>query len=69
MRIYPVVIEVIRAPGTDDVLPLSKPIVGVSGKVHKELLVPAWTIVSISMVGYNLCVYPLYSHPGWNPKD
>ena len=59
MRIYPIVIDFIRAPKKDDVLPLSKPIVGVSGKVHKELLIPAGTVLTISPVGYNLYVHPL----------
>lgn len=39
-------------------MPLSKPIVGVSGRVYHELPVPAGTIVTISTVGYNLCVHP-----------
>jgi len=54
LRVYPIVIEIPRAPEVDDVLPLSKPIVGLSGKVYKELPVPAGTIVMISTFGYNL---------------
>ena len=42
----------------DDVLPLSKPVVGVSGKVYKELLVPAGTTIMISQMGYNVYVCP-----------
>lgn len=40
----------------DDVLPLSKPFTGISGKVYKEFSVPAGTVVLISPIGYNLCV-------------
>lgn len=59
MRVYPIAIEIVRTPNKDDVLPLSKSLVGVSGKIYKELPVPAGTIISISTVGYNLCVRPL----------
>ena len=59
MRAYPVAMEVLRAPKKDDVLPLSKPIFGVSGKVYKELPIPAGTAITISTVGYNLCVHSL----------
>jgi len=54
LRVYPIAIELIRAPKKDDVLPLSKPIVGVSGKVYKELPIPAGTRVMISTVAYNV---------------
>jgi hypothetical protein len=37
------VIEVWLTPKEDDVLPLSKPVVGLSGKVYKELPIPAGT--------------------------
>lgn len=47
-----------RVPKKDDVLPLSKPVVGISGKVYNELYVPAGTSVTISTVGYNLYVFP-----------
>ena len=56
-------IEISRAPEVDDVLPLSKPIVGLSGKVYNELPVPAGTIVTISTSGYNLYVLPLSTPP------
>ena len=49
-------IEIQREPKKDDILPLSEPIVGVSGKVYKELHVPAGTPTFISTTGYNLCV-------------
>ena len=38
----------------DDIIPLSKPIVGVSGKVYNELTVSKGTPVVISMFGHNL---------------
>ena len=56
LRVHPVAIEIPRVPKKDDVLPLSKPLVGVSGKVYNELPVPAGTATFISTVGYNLYV-------------
>jgi hypothetical protein len=56
LRIYPTLIEIMRVPKKDDVVPLSKPVVGISGKVYKELPVPAGTQVFISTVGYNVYV-------------
>ena len=44
-------------PKQDDVLPLSKPVVGDSGRVYKEILVPAGTLTTISTIGYHLCVH------------
>ena len=66
MRVYPVAIEVWLTPKEDDVLPLSKPIVGLSGKVYKELPVAARTLILISALGYNLYVLPLRLHPREN---
>jgi len=43
-----------RVPKKDSVLPLVTPIIGISGKVYKELPVPAGTLMNISIVGYNL---------------
>lgn len=63
LRLYSVANELARTAAKDDVLPLSKPIVGLSGKVYKDLLVPAGTIVTISTVGYNLYVVPLLHIP------
>lgn len=54
LRVYPIVTELQRVPKKDDVLPLSKPVVGVSGKVYKELLVPAGTTIMVSQMGYNV---------------
>jgi len=54
LRCYPIVVEIQRVATKNDVLPLAKPIVGISGKVYKELLVPAGTPLVVSTVGYNL---------------
>jgi len=62
LRVQPVTVEIPRVATKDDVLPLSKPIVGVSGKVYTELPVPAGTLLSVSTVGYNLCVRPSVPH-------
>ena len=53
LRVYPTATELVRVPSKDDVLPLSKPIVGISGKVYKELPITAGTSVSIAILGYN----------------
>ena len=45
-----------REPIEDDLLPLSKPVVGISGRVYAELPVPKGTMVSLSAFGYNLYV-------------
>ena len=54
LRVHSPVIDIPRAVWDDDVIPLSKPIVGVSGKVYNELAVPKGTLVVTSMLGYNL---------------
>jgi hypothetical protein len=51
---YPVGVAVRRVAKKDNILPLAKPIVGVSGKVYNELFVPAGTATYSSTVGYNL---------------
>jgi len=66
LRHHPAVLDIQREPTKDDVLPLSKPIVGVSGKVYRELPVPAGTFMYISTAGYNLYVHSLAPHPGRN---
>ena len=66
MRIHPIIVEVMREPIDDDLLPLSKPIVGISGKVYNELPVPKGTMVALSAFGYNLCVISLC---GCRPLD
>lgn len=56
LRVHAPVIDMQRIPNKDTVLPLSRPVVGVSGKVYNELPVPAGTYMSISVTGYNLYV-------------
>ena len=56
LRLHPIAIDVIRAPTRDDVMPLSKPIVGTSGKIYNELSIPAGTPIFISPLGYNMYV-------------
>ena len=56
LRVYPTATELVRVASKDDVLPLSQPIIGVSGKVYKELPITAGTGVSIAVLGYNWCV-------------
>ena len=45
-----------REPIEDDLLPLSKPIVGTSGRVYADLPVPKGTMVTLSAFGYNMYV-------------
>jgi hypothetical protein len=54
LRIHPPAVEITRVVWNDDVIPLSKPVVGVSGKVHNELAIPGGTLVSVSIYGYNM---------------
>jgi hypothetical protein len=56
LRVHPAVSETQRAPKEDVVLPLTTPVIGISGKVYKELPVPAGTVMSLSLLGYNLYV-------------
>ena len=56
MRIHPIIVEVMREPIEDDLLPLSKPIVGTSGRVYTDLPVPKGTMVTLSAFGYNMYV-------------
>jgi len=62
LRFYPIVVEISRAAMEDNVLPLTKPIVGVSGKVYKGLPVLAGTRIIISTFGHHLCVRPPDPH-------
>ena len=56
LRNNPIAIDIVRAPIEDDVLPLTKPIVGISGRVYAELPIPRGTSVAVSTIGYNMCV-------------
>jgi len=58
-------VEVMREPIEDDLLPLSKPIVGTSGKVYTDLPVPKGTMVTLSAFGYNM--YVILN--GWPQSD
>ena len=69
LRVHPVVPEVTREAKSDDVLPLSKPVLGISGKVYNELFIPAGTTAWISMVGYNLCAHPYTSTPNCGVRN
>ena len=62
MRIHPPTIEVIRVSWGDDIIPLSKPVVGVSGKVYTELEIPKGTVVTVSQFGHNLWAIPRNDH-------
>jgi len=56
---HPIAIDIpMRVSRTDDVLPLKKPITGLSGKVYKELPLPAGTPIVVSIFGYNQYVTP-----------
>ena len=65
LRIHPAVLETVRVPMQDDVLPLSKPIVGTSGRVYTELPVPKGTHITVSATGYNLYIFPAKSLLPW----
>lgn len=58
LRINPIAVEIPRTPIEDDILPLTNPIVGTSGRIYTELPIPKGTPVTISAVGYNMCVSP-----------
>jgi len=54
LRLHSAVIGLERVAREDDVLPLTRPIVGRSGKVYQNLPVPKGTTVRVSCWGYNL---------------
>jgi len=58
LRIHPPVVETPRVVWDDDIIPLSKPVVGVSGKVYEELAIPRGTEVVVSPFGHNLWAIP-----------
>jgi cytochrome P450 len=53
LRMYPIVLEVIRAANQNDILPLSDPITLDTGKVLYELPIPKGTVIFTSIYGYN----------------
>jgi len=54
LRRHASAIELQRITWQDDVLPLTRPVIGRSGKTYHRLPVPKGTIVHVSMWGYNL---------------
>jgi hypothetical protein len=54
LRIHPPTVDVPRVVRNDDVIPLSKPVVGVSGKVYNSLQIPRGISLLASLHGYNL---------------
>ena len=60
---HPAVAELPRIATKDNMLPLAKPIVGVSGKVYDEIPVPTGTVAAFSIIGYNMYVHPLETDP------
>ena len=68
MRIYPIAVEVERTPTQDDILPLTKPVIGTSGKVYTELSIPKETVVTVSVTGYNLYVFSVKLPPHPRPS-
>ena len=50
---HPIGLEFVRTPIEDDIVPLTKPIVGNSGRVYTNLHIPKGTAVNISTIGYN----------------
>lgn len=63
LRVHPIALELVRMPVEDDVLPLTKPIVGTSGRVYTKLPVPKGTPITISTTGYNLCTFTVLFLP------
>jgi hypothetical protein len=54
LRLHSPTIEFPRMVYSDDALPLSKPVVGTSGKVYNSIPIPRGTQVVVSVHGYNL---------------
>jgi len=57
LRVHAPAVEVPRVASNDDIVPLSKPIVGASGKVYNELVIPKGTLAVVSVFGHNLWVF------------
>ena len=62
LRIHPPVADISRVACNDDIIPLSKPVVGVSGKVYNELAIPSGMMIVIPPFGHNLWVIPRTYH-------
>jgi len=51
---HPIAVDIpMRMSRRADILPLAKPIIGLSGKVYTELPIPAGTTIVVSAFGYN----------------
>ena len=48
--------DIVREASEDDMLPLSKPVVGRSGKTYHEIFVPKGTLIHASLSGHNTYV-------------
>ncbi|KAF9789640.1 cytochrome P450 [Thelephora terrestris] len=53
LRVHTSVPDIVREVSVDDILPLSKPVVGRSGKAYHEISVPKGTLIHASLSGYN----------------
>jgi cytochrome P450 len=53
LRLHPPLPTAFRMTGKDDVIPLSKPLTTISGKVIHEVAVPAGTRIFTSIPAYN----------------
>jgi hypothetical protein len=57
LRVHTSVPDLIREAFEDDMLPLSKPIVGRSGKIYNEIFIPKGSKIHASESGYNTYVW------------
>ncbi|KAF9647279.1 cytochrome P450 [Thelephora ganbajun] len=54
LRMHPIAVDIpMRMSRAADILPLTKPFIGLSGKVYNELPIPAGATIVISTFGYN----------------
>ena len=52
--------EILREASEDNILPLSKPIVGRSGKAYHEIFIPRGSMIHASAAGYNTYVWRFF---------
>ena len=69
LRLHPPLPTAFRMTGKDDVIPLSKPITTISGKVIHEVAVPAGTRIFTSIPAYNRYKRSLYFYFRTNIED
>ncbi|KAF9789656.1 cytochrome P450 [Thelephora terrestris] len=53
LRVHTSVPDIIREVSEDTMLPLSKPVIGRSGKTYNEIFVPKGSVIHASLAGYN----------------